>query len=80
MKYYLRGKERAIPEDLTPYLSTMQQLGLSQAEQYGWHLEFVRRPPFKNVSAVIANADDTKIGILRKDGTVNTHSDLHLRH
>ena len=80
MKYYLRGKESAIPENLTSYLSEMQQLGLSQAEQYGWHLEFVRRPPFKSVSAVISNADDTKTGVLRKDGTVDTHAEINLRH
>ena len=80
MKYYLRGKEKPVPDDLTPYMTRLQELGLYQAEQYGWHLEFVRRPPFKDASIVMANADETSIGVLRKDGTVNTHADIQLRH
>lgn len=80
MRHYSRGQEKPIPNDLTPYLSKMQQLGLCQAEQYGWHLAFVRRKPFANISAVIGNADDTETGVLRDDGTVDIHPDIHLRH
>jgi hypothetical protein len=81
MKHFLRGTQKPIPDQLHLYLTELQQLGLCQAEQYGWHLEFIRRPPFHDTEAIIMDTLQGKeIGILRHDGTVDTQPDIHLRH
>jgi hypothetical protein len=79
MKHCERGHQKPVPENLDHYLTTTQQQGITQAEKYGWHLEFVRRPPFEEPWAVISNQDDNRMGIIREDGTVDTSVQIVLR-
>jgi hypothetical protein len=80
MKYYLRGTQQPTPNNIGLYLNAMQQTGLCQAEEYGWHLEFIRRPPFHDAQPVIVNGTNKQIGFLRNDGTIDITTPFPLRH
>ncbi len=80
MKHSLRGTQKPIPDNLHEYLSEIQQLGLCQAEEYGWHLEFVRRSKSRDTLTVLMVGDESMRGILQKDGCINIRSNFPLRH
>jgi hypothetical protein len=48
-------------------------------ENYGWELNFIRRPLFQDVLPVLLHLDSNKIGVLEEDGTLNMQRDLNLR-
>ena len=74
-----REKQPPVPDDLGNYLNPEQQLALKQVESYGWHLEFVRRPLFQDVTAVVMGPGGKPVGILEKDGSINQDPDIVIR-
>jgi hypothetical protein len=72
------GKD-PIPKNLERLLSDTQVLALHQIENFGWHLEFMRRPLFQDPVAVVVNADRTQIGVLEEDGRINMEPDIKIR-
>lgn len=74
-----RDKQPAIPDNLDELLNAEQKLALRQIESYGWHLEFVRRPLFQAVTAVVMGPGGTPVGVLELDGSVNKKPDIIIR-
>lgn len=74
-----RLKQPPIPEKLDEFLNVEQMLALKQVESYGWHLEFVRRPLFQEVTAVVMGPGGKPVGILEEDGSINQNSDIVIR-
>ena len=79
MKFYQRGKDTPIPDDLTIYLNRMQLLALCQAEAADWHLQFVRRPAFADPTVVIASSDHRQIAIVTQNGTIDSQPAIQVR-
>jgi hypothetical protein len=72
------GKD-PIPKNPERLLSDTQVLALHQIENFGWHLEFMRRPLFQDPVAVVINADRTQMGVLEEDGRINMEPDIKIR-
>lgn len=79
MDYEKREKQPPIPDNLEEILNAEQMLALRQVENFGWHLEFVRRPLFQEVVPVVMGPGGKPIGVLEADGTVNKNPDITLR-
>lgn len=79
MAIELRKNGQSIPDRLEEILNPMQILALHQLEHFGWELRFVRRPLFQDPVPVVFSTDGTKIGILEKDGMVNTDPNIQIR-
>lgn len=80
MKHSTRGSQKTIPDNIDKYLSPLQKLGLGQAGEYGWHLEFVRREKNHAALAIIKDADESSWDLLQNDGCINTRINLSPRH
>jgi hypothetical protein len=74
-----RKTDKQAPEDLMGLLNQLQILALRQIEQFGWNLEFVRRPMFQNPVAVVTDGRGAKIGVLEEDGRINMEPDIEVR-
>jgi hypothetical protein len=68
-----------IPANFEAALSPEQLITLRQIENFGWKVEFIRRPLFEESVVVVSNPDGRKIGILENDGRLNMHPDIKLR-
>ena len=71
-----RKDEKPIPDNIKEYLNDAQLVALRKIEGFGWKLVFIRRPLFLEQVAIVTNADDTSIGILEDDGTLNLEPSL----
>lgn len=74
-----RNKQKPIPSNLNDYLNEEQMLALRQIENYGWHLEFIRRPLFQDPTPVVFGPDNGQIGILLSDGTIDKNPGIIVR-
>jgi len=74
-----RKSAKQVPEDLMRLLNQLQILALRQIEQFGWSLEFVRKPMFQNPIAVVMDGRGAKIGVLEDDGRINMEPDIEVR-
>jgi len=75
-----RHGESAVPLFLEAYLTEEQINALRQAEKFGWHLAFVRRPVFQDTVTVMENADHPgQYALLRTDGEMNLSPELTMR-
>jgi hypothetical protein len=74
-----RKSSKQVPEDLMRLLNQLQILALRQIEQFGWSLEFVRRPMFENPIAVVMDGRGARIGVLEEDGRINMEPDIEVR-
>lgn len=79
MQNSLRGTQKPIPDNFHQHLSELQKLGLCQAEEYGWHMEFVRRPSSRDALTVLIDRDDSLRGVLQKDGCIKIRMNLSIR-
>jgi len=80
-----RAKERrrggpAVPKDLDTLLSVEQRMGLRQVENFGWHLAFVRHPPFETPLAVVEKSDSRTYAVINEMGELELNPDLKIRH
>ncbi len=74
-----RRGEKPIPDNLSDYLNDDQLAALKKMEDFGWRLEFVRRPAFEKPLAVVMSGAGDKIGVLEEDGRVNMEAEVILR-
>jgi len=74
-----RERSAPVPVNLCDYLTDEQRVSVEQMREYGWQLAFVRRPLFLDPVIVVTNEDQTRMGVLEIDGSINTHVVLNLR-
>ena len=74
-----RNRQKPIPDNVEDYLNDDQMMALSQIENYGWRLEFIRRPLFQEPTPVLFGPNNDQIGILREDGTIDKNPDIQIR-
>lgn len=78
-------KERRAPDaTLSPHrlragLTTEQLKALETLEAFGWVLEFVRRPLFRDPVPVVFDRGRTRCVVLEPDGSINENHGLQLR-
>jgi len=68
-----------IPDNLEELLNKTQLQALSGMKHSEWELWFVRRPLFQEPVPVVHNTKDGSIGILDKDGSIRTQTDIKVR-
>ena len=74
-----RKGELPVPLNLKSFLSTQQMDSAQQMESFGWHIAFVRRAQMESPLVVVANRSERRIGLLERDGSINTSCDLVVR-
>lgn len=79
MQQEKRRGEPPVPSNLDHLINTDQLLTLRQIENFGWQVEFVRRPLFQDTVVVVSSTDNRKIGVLEDTGELNLHPDIKLR-
>jgi len=74
-----RKGEKPIPSDIHNYLNEAQNAVLNKIQEFGWSLQFIRRPLFQEPVVIAANANGDAFGVLEVDGHFNTEPDIVLR-
>lgn len=74
-----RRGNHAVPLNLREYLNKQQMQALRQMEGFGWQLAFVRRKEDNFSAAVVVNNKLSRVGVLEKDGSINTNHQLGCR-
>lgn len=74
-----RDKQPPIPKNIKEYLNPDQEMALVNLNQFGWEIKFVRRPVFQEPVIVLVHTDGRTIGVLEKDGRINTDTKLVVR-
>jgi len=75
-----RHGEAAVPLFLDAYLSEEQMNALHQAEKFGWHLVFIRRPLFQDPVPVMQSGDHPDhYALLQTDGGLDLSPVLTMR-
>ena len=74
-----RNKQKPIPDNVEEYLNDDQMMALNQIEGFGWRLEFIRRPLFQEPTPVLFGPDNSQVGILLEDGTIDKSPDIQIR-
>jgi hypothetical protein len=71
---------RPIPKNFTDYLTIHQQMALFGLSRLGWRLKFIRRPYRREPTIVLKSRRNAQvIGVLERDGRINTTPALALR-
>jgi len=74
-----RKGEKSIPSDIHNYLNETLDAVFNKLQEFGWSLQFIRRPLFQEPFVIAANAKGDAFGVLEVDGHFNTESDIVLR-
>lgn len=74
-----RGKAPPIPPNVKKLLTPDQTVALKRLEDFGWRIEFVRRPLFQQVTIVVTSYDGKEFGVLEANGELNMKPDIKLR-
>lgn len=80
MKHEVRGSQKPVPDHVENYLNDLQKLGLRQAEEYGWQIQFVRKNKRNKPLAVLGVSGKPINGTLIDDGTIETELRIAMRH
>ena len=75
-----RKGQMAIPLNLGDYLNQDQLDSLKHMENFGWNLSFIRRATGRPIEAIVVSSDKQSYGVLESDGSINTHTNLYVRH
>lgn len=69
-----------VPKNFTDYLTLNQKVALFGLHRLGWRLKFIRRPHREEPTIVLRSRhNDHTIGVLERDGHINTAPILTLR-
>ena len=74
-----RKGDKPVPDNAAEMLNQLQLLALHKIEGFGWRLEFIRRPLFQDIVAVVVDSGGKKIGVLEEDGEINMNPDIEVR-
>lgn len=76
-----RNQMRAVPKNFNQYMTLEQQIVLFALGALGWRLNFIRRSRLQQPMVVLrGRRDHNTIGVLERDGHINTSPALTLRH
>ena len=70
----------AIPENLKQLMNPEQVRALSQIENFGWSLAFVRCPLFQTPQLIVSSPDHQGYAVIGEDGELEFDSHLQIRH
>ena len=74
-----RTGQPPVPENIEDWLNNTQLQILRQIEELGFKLIFMRRPVLQDPVPIVINNQGNQIGVLEKDGRVNTEVHIDLR-
>lgn len=74
-----RKGDKPVPDNAAEILNQLQLLALHKIEGFGWRLEFIRRPLFQDIVAVVVDSGGKQIGVLEQDGEINMNPDIEVR-
>jgi len=74
-----RKGDKPVPDNAAEMLNHLQLLALHKIEGFGWRLQFIRRPLFQDIVAVVVDSGGNKIGVLEEDGEINMNPDIEVR-
>lgn len=74
-----RTGQLPVPENLEDWLNNTQLQTLPKIEEMGFKLIFMRRPVLEDPVPIVINNRGNQIGVLEKDGRVNTEVHIELR-
>jgi hypothetical protein len=74
-----RTGQPPVPENLEDWLNNTQLQILRKIEEMGFKLIFMRRPLLEDPVPIVINNQGNQIGVLEKDGRVNTEVHIELR-
>ena len=74
-----RNRQPPVPPNLDEVINPDQLMTLRQIENFGWQLEFVRRPVFDEHVVVVSSADSGKFGVLEDTGELNLEHEIRVR-
>lgn len=66
-----RKGQAPIPSNLREILSLDQKLALKELENFGWEIDFVRRPLFQEPRVFVRNPTTGKLSVIEADGAVD---------
>ncbi|WP_166211125.1 hypothetical protein [Cognatiluteimonas telluris] len=64
---------------LRALLNEDQRMTLTELEQFGWSLKFVRRPLFQPSVPVVIDGDRKRYAVLEADGSLNENPEFTIR-
>lgn len=79
MKEEKRTGQPAVPDNIEDWLNDVQLQMLRKIEVLGFTLIFMRRPVRQDPIPIVINNNGNKIGVLEKDGRLNTDVDIAMR-
>ncbi|WP_373080340.1 hypothetical protein [Zhongshania sp.] len=74
-----RKGDEPIPRNLNKMLNDSQRAALTQLENFGWQLQFVRHPLFQEPVVVVVNPEGREFGVLEDDGRINMEAHIAFR-
>jgi hypothetical protein len=74
-----RGTHSSIPNDLHQYLTPLQRQSLEHLKEFGWKLEFVRRPLFEPPTVVLLSPEGKQYATLEEEGSLNLEPEIRWR-
>lgn len=75
-----REGQAAIPSKLDQMLSFDQIQTLHRVENFGWELQFVRRPLFQPAQPVLKHHDSARVALIDEEGGFEIDPAIELRH
>ena len=71
--------KKAIPDDIEAKLTELQKLTIGRLSNFGWSIDFVRRPPFLAPTVVVRDPSGKDYAIVGEDGQLDRDTDLEIR-
>ena len=65
-----------IPDDFLSLITNPQKITLNQKQQFGWFVQFVRRPLFQPIEVVLSNPDGNEFLLMEHDGVTRPFLDV----
>ena len=66
-----------VPDDLMSILTVPQKIALKELENFGWEVDYVRRPLFQDPRIIVRNPSTGQQSVIEADGRVD-HSPLDI--
>jgi len=71
-----RGQQLRIPHNYETLLTDEQRRRVDAPKNFGWELQFIRRPLFLSPTVVMIDASDTETWEITEDGALAPFNDI----